>query len=159
MLIVTTHASKSMAPRRRSVLDRSMISNLLTPRASRGRRQPARTSQLAFVRDTRTHPATGGGEPTSGMSGAAGGTAGGGGAMYSCAGYPRPVIGDRHAVTPELVSTVGVRDDRYRGRREPPVHHQTWYGDQTPDRCSNRQPRPRSKCQLSRRMNSRRPKS
>jgi len=88
VLIVTTHASKSMAPRRRSVLDRSMISNLLTPRASRGRRQPARTSQLAFVRDTRTHSATGGGEPTGGMSGAAGGTAGGGGggAMYSCAG-------------------------------------------------------------------------
>ena len=87
MLMVTTHASKSMAPRRRSVLDRSMISNLLTPQASRGRRRPARTSQSAFVRDTRTHPATGGGgEPTGGMSGAAGGTAGGGGAMYSCAG-------------------------------------------------------------------------
>ena len=88
MLMVTTHASKSMAPRRRSVLDLS-ISNLLTPRASRGRRRPARTSQSAFVRDTRTHPATGGsgGEPTGGMSGAAGGTAGGGGgAMYSCAG-------------------------------------------------------------------------
>ena len=89
MLMVTTHASKSMAPRRRSVLDRSMILNLLTPQASRGRRRPARTSQSAFVRDTRTHPATGGGggEPTGGMSGAAGGTAGGGGgAMYSCAG-------------------------------------------------------------------------
>ena len=87
MLMVTTHASKSMAPRRRSVLDRSMISNLLTPQASRGRRRPARTSQSAFVRDTRTHPATGGGgEPTGGMSGAAGGTAGGGGAMYICAG-------------------------------------------------------------------------
>jgi len=88
VLMVTTHASKSMALRRRSVLDRSMVSNLLTPRASRERRRLARTSQSAFVRDPRTHPATGGGGggPTGGMSGTASGTAGGGGgATYTCA--------------------------------------------------------------------------
>ena len=89
MLIVTTHVSRSTAPKRRSVLDHRMVSKPPRAAASRGRSRLALMSQLAFVRDTRPHPAAGGGggEPTGGMFGASAGAAGGGGdATYTWAG-------------------------------------------------------------------------
>jgi hypothetical protein len=70
VVIPTTHASRNVAPRRRSTVVLAMISSLLK------------------WFDLHDYPAGGGGggEPAGGMSGAAGTAGGGGAAIYACAG-------------------------------------------------------------------------
>ena len=88
MLIVTTHASRNVTPKRRSTLDLAMVSSLLAPRL-RATAKPTGAHELLSVGSFfKTYPATGGGggEPAGGTSGAAGTAGGGGAAMYAWAG-------------------------------------------------------------------------